>query len=77
MFGGRVFQQTVDILMGINCAPQLADLFVYSHEARLKYGYFVDHIYPIEIQDTTDTTRSAEYLGFHLEIDNDTLRQKR
>jgi hypothetical protein len=28
MFGGRVFQQ-----MGTNCAPLLADLFLYSYEA--------------------------------------------
>jgi hypothetical protein len=33
IFGGRVFQQTVDIPMGTNCAPLLADLFLYSHEA--------------------------------------------
>jgi hypothetical protein len=33
MFGERVFQQTVDIPMGTNCAPLLADLFLYSHEA--------------------------------------------
>jgi hypothetical protein len=29
MFGERVFQQTVDIHMGTNCAPLLADLFLY------------------------------------------------
>ena len=32
-FGGRVFQQTVGIPMGTNCAPFLADLFRYSYEA--------------------------------------------
>ena len=32
MFGGRVFQQTVGIPMGANCAPLLADLFLYSYE---------------------------------------------
>ena len=26
-FGGRIFQQTIGILMGTNCAPLLADLF--------------------------------------------------
>jgi hypothetical protein len=32
LFGGRVFQQTVSITMGTNCAPLLADfpLFVRS-----------------------------------------------
>jgi len=33
MIGGCVFQQTVDIPMGTNCAPLLADLFLYSYEA--------------------------------------------
>jgi len=30
MFHGRVFQQTVGIDMGTNCAPLLIDLFLYS-----------------------------------------------
>ena len=29
MFGGSVFQQTVGITMGTNCAPLLADLCLY------------------------------------------------
>ena len=33
-----MFQQTVDIPMGINCAPLLADLFVYSHDADFIQG---------------------------------------
>jgi hypothetical protein len=33
-----MFQQTADIPMGINCAPLLADLFVYSHEADFIQG---------------------------------------
>jgi hypothetical protein len=32
-FGGRVFQQTVGIPMGTNCAPLLVDLLLYSYEA--------------------------------------------
>ena len=32
-FGGFIFQQTVGIPMGTNCAPLLADLFLYSYEA--------------------------------------------
>ena len=31
-FGGQLFRQTVGIPMGINCAPLLADLFLYSYE---------------------------------------------
>ena len=38
MFGGRVFQQTVGIPMGANCAPLLADLFLYSYEANFIRG---------------------------------------
>ena len=32
-FGGRIFQQTIRKPMGTNCAPLLADLFLYSYEA--------------------------------------------
>ena len=32
-FGGRIFQQTIGIPMATNCAPLLADLFLYSYEA--------------------------------------------
>jgi hypothetical protein len=38
MFGGRVFQQTVGIPMSTNCAPLLADLFLYSYEADFIQG---------------------------------------
>ena len=32
-FGGALFQQVVGIPMGTNCAPLLADLFLYSYES--------------------------------------------
>ena len=32
IFGGRVSEQSVGIPMGTNCAPLLADLFLYSYE---------------------------------------------
>ena len=32
-FAGKVFQQAVGIPMGTNCAPLLADIFLYSYEA--------------------------------------------
>ena len=38
MFGGRVFQQTVGIPMGTNCAPLLANLFLYWYEADFIQG---------------------------------------
>ena len=31
-FGGQLFQQMVELPMGTNCAPLLADLFLYSYE---------------------------------------------
>ena len=33
VFGDQVFQQTVGIPMGTNCAPLLEDLFLHSYEA--------------------------------------------
>ena len=33
VFAGKVFQQTVGIPMGTNCAPFLSDIFLYSYEA--------------------------------------------
>jgi hypothetical protein len=38
-----------------------------------RFGDFVDHIYPIEleIKDTTDTDRSDSFLDLHLEIDSE------
>ena len=37
-FGGHVFQQTIGIPMGTNCAPLLADLFLHSYEAEFLQG---------------------------------------
>ena len=34
-FGGQLFRQTVGIPIGTNCAPLLADLFLYSCENEL------------------------------------------
>jgi hypothetical protein len=39
MFGGCVFQQTVGIPMGTNCAPLLADLLLYLYEADFIQGF--------------------------------------
>ena len=38
-----------------------------------KFGDFVDHIYPteLEIKDTTDTARSVWYIDLHPEINNE------
>ena len=55
-FGERIFQQTIGIPMGTNCAPLLADLFLYSYEAQ-----FVQS--PPSRQETPRTT-----IQFHLQI---------
>ena len=36
VFAGKVFQQIIGIPMGTKCAPLLADIFLYSHEAEFK-----------------------------------------
>ena len=33
VFGAKAFQQKVGIPMGTNCAPLLADIFLYSYKA--------------------------------------------
>ena len=38
LFGGRVFQQTIDIPIGTNCAPLLVDLFLHAYEADFFQG---------------------------------------
>jgi hypothetical protein len=38
IFGGCVFQQTFGIPIGTNCAPLLADLFLYSYEVDFIQG---------------------------------------
>jgi hypothetical protein len=46
---------------------------IVSSERYIRFGDFVDRIYPIEleIRDTTDTDRSASYLDLHLEFDSE------
>ena len=38
-FGGRIFQQTIGIPMGSNCAPLLPDLFLYSYDAEFVQSF--------------------------------------
>jgi hypothetical protein len=39
MFGGCVFQQTVGIPLDTNCAPLLADVFLYLYQADFIEGF--------------------------------------
>ena len=41
-FGGTLFQQVVGIRMGTNCAPLLADLFLYSYESKFLHKLVKD-----------------------------------
>ena len=36
VFAGKVFQQIIGIFMGTNCAPLLANIFLYSYDAEFK-----------------------------------------
>ena len=38
-FGGCLFRQVIGILMGTNCAPLLADIFLYSYESEFSRQY--------------------------------------
>ena len=67
VFEDQVFQQSVDIPMGSNCAPLFADLFLYSYEAEFVQKLLRDNnkvrswapaeIFP-EGGKTTDTLKS-------------------
>jgi len=45
LFGGLVFQQTIGVPMGTNCAPLLADLFLHAYDA-----YFLQWLSRIKIE---------------------------
>ena len=62
MFGGRVFQQTVGIPMGTNCAPLFADLFLYSYEAYFIHGLL-----------RKNEKKLARYINFPFRHINDVL----
>ena len=45
VFGGKVAKQIVGIPMGTNCAPLLADIFLYSYEAEFIYSLYTSASY--------------------------------
>jgi hypothetical protein len=49
VFGDQIFQQSVGIPMGTNCAPLLTDLFLYSYEAEFVQKLLRDTYCTIEI----------------------------
>ena len=66
MFGGRVFQQTVGILMGTNCAPLFADLFLYSYEADFIQGLIKDKKKKLAVS----FNLTFRYIDYVLSLDN-------
>ena len=50
VFAEKVFQQIVGIPMGTNCAPLLANIFLYSYEAEL----IVIRVFALNRQETVD-----------------------
>ena len=87
-FGGRIFQQTVGIPMGTNCAPLLADLFLYSYEAEFvqsllqagkkqlaqQFNFTYRHIDDVL---SLKNTKFAEYLEFIYPCELEIKRQRR
>ena len=78
IFGGRVFQQTVGIPIGNNCAPLHAKnqknlvrsfnfTFRYIDDVlslnNSRFGDFVDRIYPIELE-IKDTTDTDRFASY-------------
>ena len=58
-FEGRLFRQVIGIPMGTNCAPLLADLFLYSYE-----NEFLDNMIRSGHMNTL-ALLPANYLTFH------------
>ena len=69
---GILKKNETKLARSINCTFRYINDVILLNNSR--FGDFVDRIYLIEleIQDTTDTDRSASYLDLHLEIDRRT-----
>ena len=89
-FGTKLYRQTIGIPMGTNCAPFVADLFLFCYErdfmkplsrknqADIIEAFLVDRIYPTELQlnraNSSDT--EAPFLDLNLCISNGTVSTK-
>ena len=65
-FGSKLYRQIVGIPMGTNCAPLVADLFLFCHERDLMFSLSDDNQSGI-IEDFNSTSR---YLKDLLNTDN-------
>ena len=66
-FGFRYYRQIVGILMGTNCTPLVADLFLFCNERDFMLSLSEDNQYDV-IEAFSSTSR---YLDHLLNIDND------
>ena len=65
-FGGTLFQQVVGIPMGTNCAPLLADLFLYSYESE----FLQKHVKDKKIHEARAFNFTYRYIDDVLSINN-------
>ena len=66
VFGGRIFQQVIGIPMGTNCAPLLADLFLYSYETE----FLQDLVKKKKIKEARSFNFTYRYIDDVLSINN-------
>ena len=65
-FGGQLFQQTVGIPIRTNCAPLLADLFLYSSLRRAKESFLessISHIVTLVTLISFNNNRFKEFIS--------------
>ena len=65
-FGGTLFQQVVGLPMGTNCAPLLADLFLYSYESEFLQKLVKDK----KIHEARAFNFTYRYIDYVLSINN-------
>lgn len=65
-FGGTLFQQVIGIPMGTNCAPLLADLFLYSYESEFLQNLVKDK----KIKEARSFNFTYRYIDDVLSINN-------
>ena len=65
-FDSKLFRQIVVILMGTNCAPLVADLFLFCYER----GFMMSLSEEKQSGDTEAFSSTSRYMGDLLNIDN-------
>jgi hypothetical protein len=65
-FGGTLFQQVVGIPMGTNCAPLLADLFLYSYESQEFRIIAIGPCIANQLRDVNTICRRSWYIAAHI-----------